>query len=150
MRLSRSLLLIPGFLAALPAAAQLQPDSLHQMLDETVVTGVSAPVKMQNALSQYRVITKEAMKAQGAVTVADALTTQLNLNIGNDRALGSNITMQGLGGDKVKILIDGLPVNGRENGNVDLGQLSVNNVARIEIVQPISAIRISSLSRWRG
>jgi outer membrane receptor for ferrienterochelin and colicins len=145
MRLSRTLLLISGLLSALPASAQLrQPDSLHRMLDETVVTGVSAPVKMQNALSQYRVITKEAMKAQGAVTVADALTTQLNLNIGNDRALGANITMQGLGGDKVKILIDGLPVNGRENGNVDLGQLSLNNVARIEIVQGPMSVRYGS------
>ncbi len=77
------------------------------------------PVKLQNALSQYRIITKEAMKAQGAVTLADALTTQLNINLGTDRILGSNLTMQGLGGDKVKILIDGLPVNGRENGNVE-------------------------------
>ncbi len=145
MRLSRSLLLIPGLAAAMPALAQTSlPDSLRQTLDETVVTGVSAPVKMQNALSQYRVITKEAMKAQGAVTVADALTTQLNLNIGNDRALGANITMQGLGGDKVKILIDGLPVNGRENGNVDLGQLSLNNVARIEIVQGPMSVRYGS------
>ncbi len=131
--------------AALPAAAQLPVDSsLRQTLNETVVTGVSAPVKMQNALSQYRVISKEAMRAQGAITVADALVTQLNLNIGNDRALGANITMQGLGGDKVKILIDGLPVNGRENGNVDLGQLSLNNVARIEIVQGPMSVRYGS------
>lgn len=104
-------------------------------LQETVVTGVTAPVKIQNALSQYRVITKEAMKAQGAATVADALSTQLNINLGNDAILGTNITMQGLGGDKVKVLIDGLPVNGRENGNIDLGQLSLNDVSRIEIVQ---------------
>jgi outer membrane receptor for ferrienterochelin and colicins len=111
------------------------------ILNETVVTGVPVPVRLQNALAQYRIITKEAMKAQGAVTVADALTTQLNINIGNDRVLGSNITMQGLGGDKVKVLIDGLPVNGRENGNIDLGQLSLNDVARIEIVQgPMSVV----------
>jgi len=111
------------------------------MLEETVFTGVPIPIKLQNALAQYRVITRDAMKAQGAVTVADALTTQLNINLGNDRVLGSNITMQGLGGDKIKVLIDGLPVNGRENGNIDLGQLSLNNVARIEIVQgPMSVL----------
>lgn len=141
---------LPLFLLAAahaPAAAQVltgPADSLRQTLDETIVTGVSAPVTMQNALSQYRVITKEAMRAQGAVTVADALTTQLNLSVGNDRALGANITVQGLGGDKVKILIDGLPVNGRENGNIDLGQLSLNNVARIEIVQGPMSVRYGS------
>lgn len=140
-------------LAAVPLRAQtgdtsmLRPDSAALrgmeggLLQETVVTGVPAPVKLQNALSQYRVITKDAMKAQGAATVADALSTQLNINLGSDAVLGTNITMQGLGGDKVKVLIDGLPVNGRENGNIDLGQLSLNNVARIEIVQgPMSVM----------
>lgn len=148
----RRLLLFIFVCAATQAAAQegdpiaqlirMMVDTPRQVsLDETVVTGVPTPVKLQNALAQYRIITKEAMKAQGAVTVADALSTQLNINLGNDRVLGANMTMQGLGGDKVKVLIDGLPVNGRENGNVDLGQLSLNNVARIEIVQgPMSVV----------
>src|SRR4051812_9486733 len=78
-------------------ADSTQPGGLSRTLDETVVTGVPIPVRIQNALSQYRVITREAMKAQGAVTLADALGTQLNINIGNDRVLGSNITLQGLG-----------------------------------------------------
>lgn len=146
MRSLRFLLLFAGALAAIPAHSQTQAldSNLRQTLDETVVTGVSAPVKMQNALSQYRVLTKEAMKAQGAVTVADALTTQLNLGISNDPALGARINMQGMGGEKVKILIDGLPVNGRENGNIDLGQLSLNNVSRIEIVQGPMSVRYGS------
>lgn len=113
----------------------------HTSLDETIVTGVPVPVKMQDALSQYRVVTKSAMKAQGAVNVAEALSTQLGIRMGNDGILGSKISMQGMGGDKVKILIDGLPVNGRENGNIDLGQLSLNNVDRIEIIQgPMSVV----------
>jgi outer membrane receptor for ferrienterochelin and colicins len=137
-------------LTASASHAQVASDSLHAqgdsvhsnvMLGETVVTGVPTPVKLQNALAQYRIITREAMKAQGAITVAEALSTQLNINMGNDRVLGSNMNMQGLGGDKVKVLIDGMPVNGRENGNVDLGQLSLNNVSRIEIVQgPMSVV----------
>ncbi|MBS1645457.1 MAG: TonB-dependent receptor [Bacteroidetes bacterium] len=114
---------------------------LHSTLQETVVTGLAKPVKLQNALAQYRVITKAAMRAQGALNVAEALNTQLNINVNTDAVLGSNTSMQGLGGDKLKILIDGLPVNGRENGNIDLGQLSLNNVARIEIVQgPMSVL----------
>jgi outer membrane receptor for ferrienterochelin and colicins len=132
--------------AAFSAAAQNGDSTLQdviqpKMLQETVVTGVPVPVKMQNALSNYRVISKAAMKAQGAVNVAEALSTQLGIRMGNDGVLGSNISMQGLGGDKVKILVDGLPVNGRENGNIDLGQLSLNNVERIEIIQgPMSVI----------
>lgn len=110
-------------------------------LNEVVVTGLTHPTAMQNALSQYRTISGAAIQAQGSVTLADALTTQLNMNVSNDAVLGSSISMQGLSGDKVKILIDGMPVNGRENGNVDLGQISLNNIDHIEIVQgPMSVV----------
>ncbi len=110
-------------------------------LDEVVVTGVTAPVRMQEAMSTYQVITKAAMQAQGAVTVNDALKNQLNMSLSNDGILGSRTSMQGMKGDKVKILIDGIPLNGREFGEIDLGQINLNNVERIEVVQgPMSVI----------
>ncbi len=104
-------------------------------LRETVVTGVARPMALQNALSNYTVIDRKSIDAIGAVTLADALPTQLNMSLSNDGILGASIRMQGLGSDKVKILIDGLPVNGREAGSIDPGQLNLNNVARIEIVK---------------
>jgi len=53
--------------------------------------------------------------------------------------LGSGIQMQGSSGENVKILIDGVPVIGRLNGNVDLSQINLNNIDRIEIVEgPLS------------
>ena len=110
-------------------------------LQETVVTGVARPQKLQNAFSQYRVITRAENLAQGNMTLADALMTRLNISVDNDPLLGTNTKVQGMSGNKVKILIDGLPVNGREAGNIDMGQLSLNNVDRIEIVQgPMSVV----------
>lgn len=110
-------------------------------LDEVVVTGLTAPVKLRDALSSYQVISKAAMQAQGAVTAEDALKTQLNINMSSDNLLGAKTSLQGMKGDKVKVLIDGMPVNGRENGEVDLGQINLNNVEKIEIVQgPMSVV----------
>lgn len=110
-------------------------------LNETVVTGVARPTRLQNALSQYRVITRAENMAQGNITLADALATRLNINIGNDQLLGTSTRLQGMSGNKIKILIDGLPVNGREAGNIDMGQLNLNNVERIEMVQgPMSVV----------
>lgn len=112
----------------------------HQ-LEQVVITGLSSPQKLKDALSTYQVITKAMMNAQGAVTVSDALRNQLNINIGNDNSLGSTTSMQGMKGDKVKLLIDGMPVNGRENGEIDLGQINLNNIERIEVVQgPMSVV----------
>jgi outer membrane receptor for ferrienterochelin and colicins len=43
--------------------------------------------------------------------------------------------LQGVGGNNIKILIDGVPVVGRENGSVDLSQINLQNVDRIELVE---------------
>lgn len=125
-------------------ASGLVPISLTRRLtymEESVVTGVTVPVKIQDALSQYRIITNAQIRAQGAITLADALPYQLNTNISTDQQTGARINMQGLSGDKVKILVDGLPVNGREAGNIDLNQINLNNAERIEIIQgPMSVV----------
>ena len=113
----------------------------HAALNEVVITGLPTPTKPQNALSLYKVINASSIRAQGGVTLNEVLGNQLNINISNDAVLGSGIRMQGLGGDKVKTLMDGVAVNGREGGNIDMGQINLYNVDRIEIVQgPMSII----------
>ncbi|MBS1782905.1 MAG: TonB-dependent receptor [Bacteroidetes bacterium] len=110
-------------------------------LNEVVVTGVAAPIKPQNALASYKIITAESIRSQGAITLNEALSTQLNINIGSDPVLGSSVRMQGISGDKVKVMVDGVALNGRENGNIDLGQINLANVQRVELVQgPMSII----------
>lgn len=104
-------------------------------LNEVVVTGVLNPIKPLDAFSNYKVITAATMQSMGAVTVQDAISYQLNTVTNNDGILGGQIRMQGMGGNKVKILMDGVPINGREDGNIDLGQFNTYNLERIEIVQ---------------
>lgn len=110
-------------------------------MNEVVVTGLTTPARQKDALSVYKVVTKEQIEAQGAVTLDDVMKNQLNVRVNNDNILGSSMRMQGMDGDKVKILIDGIPVNGREGGNINLSQINMNNVERIEIVQgPMSVV----------
>jgi len=110
-------------------------------LDEVVVTGVAAPVKPQNALAAYKIITEATIRAMGAVSLNEVLGNQLNINVSNDEVLGAGMRMQGLGGDKVKVMMNGVAVNGRENGNIDLGQINLFNVEKVEVVQgPMSVI----------
>ncbi len=110
-------------------------------LNEVVITGLNTPQRQKDALSVYKIITKEQIQAQGAVTLNEVMKNQLNVRVNNDNILGSNMRMQGLGGDKVKILIDGLPINGREGGNINLSQINLNNVDRIEMIQgPMSVV----------
>lgn len=104
-------------------------------INEVIVTGVGRPTRLDDAVSTYRIISSADIKAMGAVTLNDALRNQLGVNLKQDAMLGSQVNMRGMSGNNIKILVDGLPVNGREGGNVDLSQMNLANIERIEIVQ---------------
>lgn len=74
-----------------------------------------------------------------AQNLRDVLSNELNIRLSQDNVLGSSMSMLGISGQNVKILIDGVPVIGRLNGNIDVSQINMNNVERIEIVEgPLS------------
>ena len=74
----------------------------------------------------------------------DALNNELNIRFSQDLATGgSDITMMGLKGQNVKILIDGLPMVGRQgtSNEIDINQIDINSIERIEIVEgPMSVV----------
>jgi len=123
-------------LTSVPAGTiTLQAYKKNAAINEVVVTGVGRPTRLDEAVSSYRIISADDIRAMGAVTLNDALRNQLGINISQDGVLGSQINMRGLSGSNIKILIDGLPVNGREGSNIDLSQLNLANIERVEIVQ---------------
>ena len=104
-------------------------------LDNVVVTAQYAPTHSNNALHRVKVIKALELKQQGFNNLSEVLTNELNLRVSADLQLGSGLSIGGLDGQNVQIMIDGIPVIGRLNGNVDLSQINLFNVERIEIVQ---------------
>ena len=110
-------------------------------LEEIVVTGQFAPISESNSVYKVKVINQDYITSRGAISLPQVLNSELNLRIQQDGVLGSSINIQGLGGENVKILIDGVPVVGRLNGSVDLSQINMNNVERIEVIEgPLSVL----------
>jgi outer membrane receptor for ferrienterochelin and colicins len=108
-------------------------------LGEVVITGQYGEVDPAATVQPVRVINRERIDAQGAQTLNDVLSTELNIRRSQDQVLGSSMSVQGLSGENVKILVDGVPMIGRLNGSIDLSQISLSNVERIEIVEgPLS------------
>lgn len=110
-------------------------------LEEIVVTGQYAPISESNSIYKVKVINQDYITSRGAISLPQVLNSQLNLRLQEDGVLGSSINIQGLGGENVKILIDGVPVVGRLNGSVDLSQINMSNVERIEVIEgPLSVL----------
>ena len=108
-------------------------------LNTFVVTGQYAPSSDENSVHKIRVIDSKRIEAQGAVNLQELMEQEMNIRVSQDKVLGSSMSIQGLSGENVKILIDGIPVVGRTNGNIDLSQINLNNIERVEIVEgPLS------------
>jgi len=110
-----------------------------QHLEQVVVTGQFSASSPEKALHKITLITREKIDALNAVSLDQVLARELNMSISKDNVLGSSISIQGLSGENVKILIDGVPMIGRLNGNIDLSQINLNDIERIEVVEgPLS------------
>jgi outer membrane receptor for ferrienterochelin and colicins len=137
---------ISGILAPQTAVGQpQQPDSIKSFnLDEVVVTGQYEPQSVDKSVYRVRTIPMERIKARGAVLLQDVLNTELNIRFEQDQALGtSNMYIQGLSGQNVKLLIDGIPQVGRQStdNSFNINQVNVNSIERIEIIEgPMSVI----------
>ncbi|CAN5169548.1 hypothetical protein BH09BAC3_BH09BAC3_31490 [soil metagenome] len=114
------------------------------MLEEVVVTGQYEPQSAKSSVYKVRTITSEVIQARGAVKLQDVLNTELNIRFSQDMALGgSNLSMQGIQGQNVKVLIDGMPMVGRQgtSNEININQINVNSIERIEIVEgPMSVV----------
>lgn len=113
-------------------------------LSEVVVTGQYTPQSVKQSVYQVRVISKEQIQRQAPASLQNILNTQLNIRFSQDVATGgADITMLGLAGQNVKILIDGVPVTGRQgtSNEININQLEINSIERIEIIEgPMSVI----------
>ena len=113
-------------------------------LDGVVVTGQYKPQSVKNSVYQVRTITKERIQQQGASKLQDVLNNELNIRFEQDPATGgAGITMMGLPGQNVKILLDGVPIIGRQGttNEININQIDVNSIERIEIVEgPMSVV----------
>lgn len=108
-------------------------------LPEFVVTGQYAPVSPEKAVHRVRVIDATQIQRMAANNLGDALRNELNIRLSQDNQLGTSMSMQGLGGQNVKLLIDGVPVIGRQDGNIDLAQIDLTGIERVEVVEgPLS------------
>ncbi len=110
-------------------------------LDEVVITGESKPLTTDNSIYNITLLDKKMIEQKAANNLAELLSDELNIRLNHDPSTGTALKMQGISGENIKILIDGVPVIGRLNGNIDLSQLDMSNVDHIEIVEgPMSVI----------
>ncbi|MBJ7429166.1 MAG: TonB-dependent receptor plug domain-containing protein, partial [Bacteroidia bacterium] len=115
--------------------AQTQDTSKTKGLGEIIITGQIGECTQGNSILKVKVIDIKRINLQGAFNLPMLLANELNVRINYDPMLGNSISLQGISGQNIKVLIDGVPVIGREGGNIDLTQINLSSVERIEMVE---------------
>ncbi|MCP4978435.1 MAG: TonB-dependent receptor [Maribacter sp.] len=110
-----------------------------QNLEEVVVTAQFAPTSEKNAIYKVKVINRKVIEAKAATNLTELIRHELNIDLSYNSAFGAGIELQGISKENIKILVDGVPLIGRVNGVLNLNQINLGNIERIEIIEgPVS------------
>ncbi|XOZ32996.1 TonB-dependent receptor plug domain-containing protein [Halomonadaceae bacterium KBTZ08] len=135
---------VPGVMVAAALAPAIaaasspspEPDNPALYLDELVITGTRTPRPISETPVRTQVVPDETLRQTHARTVTDALENVPGLMLRNIHGKsGKEVWLQGLNADRVRVLIDGLPMTATTGSSMDVSQLSTLNIERIEIVK---------------
>ena len=123
-----------SFLATFPAAAGGAETT--EETEKIVVTATGAPVPAEQLGASVRVITAEEIARSGKRDVAEILSPVAGLEVSRTGSRGGSASLFARGGesDHNLVMINGVQIN-QTGGGFDFGQLSAENIERIEIVK---------------
>lgn len=121
-------------LAAAVSAGTADADSRY--LDELVVTGTRSERPLLDTPVRTEVVTARELQSTHARSLKDALEHVPGLQLREIHGkAGYEVWLQGIEADRVLILIDGMPMTATTGSAIDVSQLSVLDIERVEVVK---------------
>lgn len=131
-------LLFPAVFRAEPSPVVKEGD------DSSLFLSLTRKGESEDALpSQRSIVTREEIERSGARNLGEALTLVPGAMFNRTGTLGAQTTLRLRGvptSNQVQVLVDDQPVGGVSIQNVDLSQIPVSDIERIEIVRGGSSV----------
>ncbi|TKS57273.1 TonB-dependent receptor [Mesohalobacter halotolerans] len=113
-----------------------ETDSLaYYDLKEVVITATRSERKRQDIPMPVKVLSQDVISNTGLRRADEILNEQTGIITITDQSGFKGIQMQGINSEYIMILIDNVPVVGRQSGNLDLSRLALGNIERVEIIK---------------
>ena len=124
----------PLTLGLLVCVGEVEAEALY--LDELVVTGTRSERPLLDTPVRTEVVTARELRTTHARNLKEALQNLPGLQLREIHGKpGYEIWLQGIEADRVLVLIDGMPMTATTGSAIDVSQLSVLDVERIEVVK---------------
>tara|TARA_B100000579_G_scaffold214240_1_gene175205 strand:+ start:41597 stop:43672 length:2076 start_codon:yes stop_codon:yes gene_type:complete len=104
-------------------------------LNEVVVTGQINAAKVSESINNILIIGRREIAETASNNLGDVLTHHALFDLEVDPFLGTSLSMQGIQGNNINILIDGVPIIGRKGTQIDISQINLSSIDRIEILK---------------
>lgn len=101
------------------------------VLDDVVITATRSEISLEDSPVPTEVIGKEEIQQLNLITMKDLL--DLKGFVAPMKSGG--FQLRGLSSEYVLVMIDGVPFTGRESGALDISNINLANVERVEIVK---------------
>ncbi|MBF4982997.1 TonB-dependent receptor [Nonlabens mediterrranea] len=106
-----------------------------EKLEEIVLTATRTERQLSSLPLPVTLISKKKIIQSGTVRLNEILNEQTGIITVADESGFEGVQIQGITSDYILILIDGVPLVGRNAGNFDLSRLTVGNIKQIEVVK---------------
>lgn len=113
-------------------------------LGAVIVTAARREQRLADAVVETELISRAELERTGATDVAAALVERSGLQLDGGVPAGAGVQMRGFDSRRVLVLVDGQPLIGRVNGNLDLSRLPLSSIERVEIVKGPQSILYGS------
>ncbi len=131
----------PGYAPLTLGAAEAPATFEHRLapaalaLDAVVVSSARREQRLKDAVATIELISRRDLEATAAPDIAAVLAEQTGIQLDGGVPAGAGLQLQGLGSQRVLILLDGQPLGGRLNGTFDVSRLPTSMLERIEVVK---------------
>jgi vitamin B12 transporter len=123
-----------------PGHTQNTDSIKNYLIDEVMISATRTEKRMLEIPKSVSLITKQEIEKSGATSLAELLSAQESLNvIGLNQTPGTNQSffLRGISGEQSMVMIDGIRITDPSSVNnaVDLSEISLTGISRVEIVR---------------
>ncbi len=116
-----------------PLVVAVTPSALP--LDALVVTASRRLQRLADTPVTTELITRRDIEAARIPDLSTLLTQRLGVQLQAGHPAGEGVVLQGLGSERVLVLLDGQPLVGRLSGTLDISRIPTSVIERVEVVK---------------
>ncbi len=116
----------------------IQLEKILIEMSSVVITGTRTERYLKDVPVTTQVLKGAKLRESGPMDVSQILNELTGVAVVENQ-FGTGIELAGFGADHILVLIDGMEILGRTNGQLDISQIATDQIERIEVVKGASS-----------